>query len=138
MVRISFYIFGGIGMNDYLILFFYDVSILYGDTITLDEDFYLNMIDFFMGIYQGEVKDIKDIINKMFDIGGYTNSEEYFIIKQDNLANYMNNILSDSDKLRGVFNSVSVEDGEVIGSLAGYFVNYINIIREIGIKRIKQ
>lgn len=125
-------------MNDYLILFFYDVSILYGDTITLDEDFYLNMIDFFMGIYQGEVKDIKDIINKMFDIGGYTNSEEYFIIKQDNLANYMNNILSDSDKLRGVFNSVSVEDGEVIGSLAGYFVNYINIIREIGIKRIKQ
>ena len=43
MVRISFYIFGGIGMNDYLILFFYDVSILYGDTITLDEDFYLDM-----------------------------------------------------------------------------------------------
>lgn len=135
MVRISFYIFGGIGMNDYLILFFYDVSILYGDTITLDEDFYLDMMDFFIGIYHSEVK---EIINKMFDIGGYTNSEEYFIIKQDNLANYMNNILSDSDKLRGVFNSVSVEDGEVIGSLAGYFVNYINIIREIGIKRIKQ
>ena len=122
-------------MNDYLILFFYDVSILYGDTITLDEDFYLDMMDFFIGIYQSE---FKEIINKMFDIGGYTNSEEYFIIKQDNLANYMNNILSDSDKLRGVFNSVSVEDGEVIGSLAGYFVNYINIIREIGIKRIKQ
>lgn len=122
-------------MNDYLILFFYDVSILYGDTITLDEDFYLDMMDFFIGIYQSEVK---EIINKMFDIGGYTNSEEYFIIKQDNLANYMNNILSDSDKLRGVFNSVSVEDGEVIGSLAGYFVNYINIIRVIGIKRIKQ
>lgn len=135
MVRISFYIFGGIGMNDYLILFFYDVSILYGDTITLDEDFYLAMMDFFIGIYQSEVK---EIINKMFDIGGYTNSEEYFIIKQDNLANYMNNILSNSDKLRGVFNSVSVEDGEVIGSLAGYFVNYINIIRENGIKRIKQ
>lgn len=135
MVRISFYIFGGIGMNDYLILFFYDVSILYGDTITLDEDFYLDMMDFFIGIYQSEVK---EIINKMFDIGGYTNSEEYFIIKQNDLANYMNNILSDSDKLRGVFNSVSVEDGEVIGSLAGYFVNYINIIREIGIKRIKQ
>ena len=135
MVRISFYIFGGIGMNDYLILFFYDVSILYGDTITLDEDFYLDMMNFFIGIYHSEVK---EIINKMFDIGGYTNSEEYFIIKQDNLANYMNNILSDSDKLRGVFNSVSVEDGEVIGSLAGYFVNYINIIREIGIKRIKQ
>lgn len=135
MVRISFYIFGGIGMNDYLILFFYDVSILYGDTITLDEDFYLDMMDFFIGIYQSEVK---EIINKMFDIGGYTNSEEYFIIKQDNLANYMNNILSNSDKLRGVFNSVSVEDGEVIGSLAGYFVNYINIIRENGIKRIKQ
>lgn len=122
-------------MNDYLILFFYDVSILYGDTITLDEDFYLAMMDFFIGIYQSEVK---EIINKMFDIGGYTNSEEYFIIKQDNLANYMNNILSNSDKLRGVFNSVSVEDGEVIGSLAGYFVNYINIIRENGIKRIKQ
>ena len=122
-------------MNDYLILFFYDVSILYGDTITLDEDFYLDMMDFFIGIYHSEVK---EIINKMFDIGGYTNSEEYFIIKQDNLANYMNNILSDSDKLRGVFNSVSVEDGEVIGSLAGYFVNYINIIRENGIKRIKQ
>ena len=122
-------------MNDYLILFFYDVSILYGDTITLDEDFYLDMMDFFIGIYQSE---FKEIINKMFDIGGYTNSEEYFIIKQDNLANYMNNILSDSDKLRGVFNSVSVEDGEVIGSLVGYFVNYINIIREIGIKRIKQ
>lgn len=122
-------------MNDYLILFFYDVSILYGDTITLDEDFYLDMMDFFIGIYHSEVK---EIINKMFDIGGYTNSEGYFIIKQDNLANYMNNILSDSDKLRGVFNSVSVEDGEVIGSLAGYFVNYINIIREIGIKRIKQ
>lgn len=122
-------------MNDYLILFFYDVSILYGDTITLDEDFYLDMMDFFIGIYQSEVK---EIINKMFDIGGYTNSEEYFIIKQDNLANYMNNILSNSDKLRGVFNSVSVEDGEVIGSLAGYFVNYINIIRENGIKRIKQ
>lgn len=135
MVRISFYIFGGIGMNDYLILFFYDVSILYGDTITLDEDFYLDMMDFFIGIYQSEVK---EIINKMFDIGEYTNSEEYFIIKQDNLANYMNNILSNSDKLRGVFNSVSVEDGEVIGSLAGYFVNYINIIRENGIKRIKQ
>ena len=135
MVRISFYIFGGIGMNDYLILFFYDVSILYGDTITLDEDFYLDMMDFFIGIYHSEVK---EIINKMFDIGGYTNSEEYFIIKQDNLANYMNNILSNSDKLRGVFNSVSVEDGEVIGSLAGYFVNYINIIRENGIKRIKQ
>ena len=135
MVRISFYLFGGIGMNDYLILFFYDVSILYGDTITLDEDFYLDMMDFFIGIYQSE---FKEIINKMFDIGGYTNSEEYFIIKQDNLANYMNNILSDSDKLRGVFNSVSVEDGEVIGSLVGYFVNYINIIREIGIKRIKQ
>ena len=135
MVRISFYIFGGIGMNDYLILFFYDVSILYGDTITLDEDFYLDMMDFFIGIYQSEVK---EIINKMFDIGGYTNSEEYFIIKQDNLANYMNNILSNSDKLRGVFNNVSVEDGEVIGSLAGYFVNYINIIRENGIKRIKQ
>lgn len=122
-------------MNDYLILFFYDVSILYGDTITLDEDFYLDMMDFFIGIYQSEVK---EIINKMFDIGEYTNSEEYFIIKQDNLANYMNNILSNSDKLRGVFNSVSVEDGEVIGFLAGYFVNYINIIREIGIKRIKQ
>ncbi len=122
-------------MNDYLILFFYDVSILYGDTITLDEDFYLDMMDFFIGIYQSEVK---EIINKMFDIGEYTNSEEYFIIKQDNLANYMNNILSNSDKLRGVFNSVSVEDGEVIGSLAGYFVNYINIIRENGIKRIKQ
>ena len=122
-------------MNDYLILFFYDVSILYGDTITLDEDFYLDMMDFFIGIYQSEVK---EIINKMFDIGGYTNSEECFIIKQDNLANYMNNILSNSDKLIGVFNSVSVEDGEVIGSLAGYFVNYINIIREIGIKRIKQ
>ena len=121
MVRISFYIFGGIGMNDYLILFFYDVSILYGDTITLDEDFYLDMMDFFIGIYQSEVK---EIINKMFDIGEYTNSEEYFIIKQD--------------KLRGVFNSVSVEDGEVIGFLAGYFVNYINIIRENGIKRIKQ
>ena len=135
MVRISFYIFGGIGMNDYLILFFYDVSILYGDTITLDEDFYLDMMDFFIGIYQSEVK---EIINKMFDIGGCTNSEECFIIKQDNLANYMNNILSNSDKLRGVFNSVSVEDGEVIGSLAGYFVNYINIIRENGIKRIKQ
>ena len=30
------------------------------------------------------------------------------------------------------------EDGEVIGFLAGYFVNYINIIRENGIKRIKQ
>lgn len=135
MVRISFYIFGGIGMNDYLILFFYDVSILYGDMITLDEDFYLDMMDFFIGIYQSEVK---EIINKMFDIGEYTNSEEYFIIKQDNLANYMNNILSNSDKLRGVFNSVSVEDGEVIGSLAGYFVNYINIIRENGIKRIKQ
>lgn len=135
MVRISFYLFGGIGMNDYLILFFYDVSILYGDTITLDEDFYLDMMDFFIGIYQSEVK---EIINKMFDIGEYTNSEEYFIIKQDNLANYMNNILSNSDKLRGVFNSVSVEDGEVIGSLAGYFVNYINIIRENGIKRIKQ
>lgn len=135
MVRISFYIFGGIGMNDYLILFFYDVSILYGDTITLDEDFYLDMMDFFIGIYQSEVK---EIINKMFDIGEYTNSEEYFIIKQDNLANYMNNILSNSDKLRGVFNSVSVEDGEVIGFLAGYFVNYINIIRENGIKRIKQ
>ncbi len=122
-------------MNDYLILFFYDVSILYGDTITLDEDFYLDMMDFFIGIYQSEVK---EIINKMFDIGEYTNSEEYFIIKQDNLANYMNNILSNSDKLRGVFNSVSVEDGEVIGFLAGYFVNYINIIRENGIKRIKQ
>lgn len=122
-------------MNDYLILFFYDVSILYGDTITLDEDFYLDMMDFFIGIYQSEAK---DIINKMFDIGGYTNSEECFIIKQDNLANYMNNILSNSDKLRGVFNSVSVEDGEVIGFLAGYFVNYINIIRENGIKRIKQ
>lgn len=122
-------------MNDYLILFFYDVSILYGDTITLDEDFCLDMMDFFIGIYQSEVK---EIINKMFDIGEYTNSEEYFIIKQDNLANYMNNILSNSDKLRGVFNSVSVEDGEVIGSLAGYFVNYINIIRENGIKRIKQ
>lgn len=135
MVRISFYLFGGIGMNDYLILFFYDVSILYGDTITLDEDFYLDMMDFFIGIYQSEVK---EIINKMFDIGEYTNSEEYFIIKQDNLSNYMNNILSNSDKLRGVFNSVSVEDGEVIGSLAGYFVNYINIIRENGIKRIKQ
>lgn len=135
MVRISFYIFGGIGMNDYLILFFYDVSILYGDTITLDEDFYLDMMDFFIGIYQSEVK---EIINKMFDIGEYTNSEEYFIIKQDNLANYMNNILSNSDKLRGVFNSVSIEDGEVIGFLAGYFVNYINIIRENGIKRIKQ
>ena len=135
MVRISCYIFGGIGMNDYLILFFYDVSILYGDTITLDEDFYLDMMDFFIGIYQSEVK---EIINKMFDIGEYTNSEEYFIIKQDNLANYMNNILSNSDKLRGVFNSVSVEDGEVIGFLAGYFVNYINIIRENGIKRIKQ
>jgi hypothetical protein len=135
MVRISFYLFGGIGMNDYLILFFYDVSILYGDTITLDEDFYLDMMDFFIGIYQSEVK---EIINKMFDIGEYTNSEECFIIKQDNLANYMNNILSNSDKLRGVFNSVSVEDGEVIGSLAGYFVNYINIIRENGIKRIKQ
>ena len=135
MVRISFYIFGGIGMNDYLILFFYDVSILYGDTITLDEDFYLDRMDFFIGIYQSEVK---EIINKMFDIGEYTNSEEYFIIKQDNLANYMNNILSNSDKLRGVFNSVSVEDGEVIGFLAGYFVNYINIIRENGIKRIKQ
>ncbi len=122
-------------MNDYLILFFYDVSILYGDTITLDEDFYLDMMDFFIGIYQSEVK---EIINKMFDIGEYTNSEEYFIIKQDNLANYMNNILSNSDKLRGVFNSVSIEDGEVIGFLAGYFVNYINIIRENGIKRIKQ
>ena len=122
-------------MNDYLILFFYDVSILYGDTITLDEDFYLDMMDFFIGIYQSEVK---EIINKMFDIGEYTNSEEYFVIKQDNLANYMNNILSNSDKLRGVFNSVSVEDGEVIGFLAGYFVNYINIIRENGIKRIKQ
>lgn len=122
-------------MNDYLILFFYDVSILYGDTITLDEDFYLDMMDFFIGIYQSEVK---EIINKMFDIGGYTNSEEYFIIKQNDLANYMNNILSDSDKLRGVFNSVSVEDGEVIGSLAGYFVNYLNIIRKNGIKRIKQ
>ena len=122
-------------MNDYLILFYYDVSILYGDTITLDEDFYLDMMDFFIGIYQSEVK---EIINKMFDIGEYTNSEEYFIIKQDNLANYMNNILSNSDKLRGVFNSVSVEDGEVIGFLAGYFVNYINIIRENGIKRIKQ
>ena len=122
-------------MNDYLILFFYDVSILYGDTITLDEDFYLDMMDFFIGIYQSEVK---EIINKMFDIGEYTNSEEYFIIKHDNLDNYMNNILSNSDKLRGVFNSVSVEDGEVIGFLAGYFVNYINIIRENGIKRIKQ
>ena len=122
-------------MNDYLILFFYDVSILYGDTITLDEDFYLDMMDFFIGIYQSEAK---DIINKMFDIGEYTNSEEYFIIKQDNLANYMNNILSNSDKLRGVLNSVSIEDGEVIGFLAGYFVNYINIIRENGIKRIKQ
>ena len=43
-------------MNDYLILFFYDVSILYGDTITLDEDFYLDMMDFFIGIYQSEVK----------------------------------------------------------------------------------
>ena len=122
-------------MNNYLILFFYDVSILYVDTITLYEDFYLDMMDFFIGIYQSEVK---EIINKMFDIGEYTNSEEYFIIKQDNLANYMNNILSNSDKLRGVFNSVSVEDGEVIGFLAGYFVNYINIIRENGIKRIKQ
>lgn len=122
-------------MNNYLVLFFYDVSILYGDTITLDEDFYLDMMDFFIGIYQSEVK---EIINKMFDIGGYTNDEEYFIIKQDNLASYMNNILSNSDKLRGVFNSVSVEDGEVIGTLAGYFVNYINVIRENSIKRIKQ
>lgn len=122
-------------MNNYLVLFFYDVSILYGDTITLDEDFYLNMIDFFMGIYQGEVK---DIINKMFDIGGYTNDEEYFVIKQDNLASYMNSIFSNSDKLREIYNDVSFEDGQAIGTLAGYFVNYISIIRENGIKRIKQ
>lgn len=122
-------------MNNYLILFFYDVSILYGDTITLDEDFYLDMMDFFIGIYQSEAK---DIINKMFDIGGYTNNEDYFVIKQDNLVDYINMILADSEKLREVYNSVFFEDGQAIGNLAGYFVNYISIIRENGIKRIKQ
>lgn len=122
-------------MNNYLVLFFYDVSILYGDTITLDEDFYLDMIDFFMGIYQGEVK---EIINKMFDIGEESKEAECFVIKQDNLASYMNSIFSNSDKLRVVFNGVSFEDGQAIGTLAGYFVNYISIIRENGIKRIKQ
>ena len=122
-------------MNNYLILFFFDVIILYGDTITLDEDFYLDMMDFFIGIYQSEAK---DIINKMFDIGGYTNNEDYFVIKQDNLVDYINMILADSEKLREVYNSVFFEDGQAIGNLAGYFVNYISIIRENGIKRIKQ
>ena len=125
-------------INNYLFLFMYDIGLSLGKLIDLDEEFYQDIVNFLLGFDHSEEN---DVINKMLCIDRELKDGDKIIFPvpsdSDKVADYMNSVIYNDQKLSRVFDQVGFEDAQKIAKLTEEFISYLYILADMNRKRIR-